>query len=233
MNIPDILGPVVDWIEGHEHTIDLTKWIAVGLAAWALGVFRAVREWTRRPSISVNLTYSRCYLDQHVVLGEYTDVALLVFVLDAEIMNPTGSRIGIRSFELQVKRTGLLKHWTRSVSAIGFPSMPSTPMPGGNIKLVPIWMTTFTDYDPSLTLKEVSQQDSAAGLVFFAVAVPTTMLPLTMTECPIKLRVTFGTGERRAVKATVNVHTDFEHLGRTIEGSIPYVRHDSVWVHRA
>ncbi len=78
MNIPDILGPAVDWIEGHEHTVDVMKWGAAALAAWALGVFRAVRAWTRRPSISVNLTYSHCYLDPHVALGKHTDVALLV-----------------------------------------------------------------------------------------------------------------------------------------------------------
>lgn len=228
----NFLVPVIGWIEGHEHTVDLMKWGTACIVAWLLGVFRAVRVWARRPSISVDSIYSRFYLERHAALGNNVDVTLLAFVVDAQVMNPTNFRIGIRRFELQIGRSGLMRTWAKPVSAVGFPAMPRTPMPGDNIKVVPIWMTAFAEFDASLTLKEVAERDSATGLVFFVVTVPTAMLPAAMTECQVKVRAVVGTGEKCSVKAVIDLHADFGHLDRTIPGSIPFVRHESVWTHR-
>lgn len=231
MNIPEIVGVVVGWVEDHEHTVDLLKWIIAGLIAWALGLFRAVRAWARRPSISIEPSYSQCYLVQYETLHEHTDVALLVFILDAEVMNPTSARIGVRKFELQVKRFGMLKRWTMPVTSIGFPSMPRTPMPGDKVKVIPIWLTSFPDYDVSLTNKHVDAQDSDAGLIFFSILVPKKIVQLDMTECFIKVSITFSTGEKRTTKAAIKVLSDLAHLDQRVPGSEKYVQHHSVWKH--
>jgi len=232
MTLAEYLASAIDWIEAHEHTVDLVKWIAAGIAAWALGVFRAIRAWALRPSISIEPKYSHCFADQHKKLGEHNSVTLFSIVLDAAIMNPTGAKIGVRGFELQLRRSKWWPRWTEPVPAIGFPTMPRTPMPDNAIKVVPLWMTSFEGYDASLTHSDVDAQDSAAGLVFFAIALPDSSIP-TAEHRSVKLTVTLGTGERRSVVANIKIQEDLGKLERMVPGSLPYVRHESVWSHRA
>lgn len=231
MDFPELLTASIDWIEAHEHSVDLLKWIAAAIAAWALGVFRAIRAWTLRPSISITDKYSHCFAEQHSELEAYEDVTLLAFVLDAAIMNPTGSKIGVQTFELQIKRRGLWKRWTTPITAIGFPTMPRTPMPDGAIKVVPVWLTAFEGYDASLTLHDIDAQNSAAGLVFFALIVPNSLMA-DMAQCLVKLSIKLGTGERRSVVAKIKTESGFDKLEIMVPGSMQYVRHKSVWKHR-
>jgi hypothetical protein len=233
VNDYNFLGAAVNWIEGHEHTVNLLMWITAAVAAWLLGVFRAVREWARRPDVGINPAYSHCYCEEHATLGTHNDVALLVFVLDVAVSNPKNSPLAVRSFALQIGRTAALKRWTTPVKAIGFPSMPRTPMPGNAIKVVPIWLTTFEEYDASLCLKRVDPCDSAAGLTFFAAVIPKADIPAAMQKCAIKLTVMLATGEKCTAKGIVDVKTDLSHLERRVPTSLDYVRHKSVWTHCA
>lgn len=225
----NFLGAAVEWIEGHEHTVDLLKWIAAGFVAWMLGIFRAIREWVRRPSIDVEPTYSCCYLDENSSLRGYSDLALLVFIVDVRVINPTEVPLNVRKFELQVRRSKLLNRWTRSVEAIGFPSMPRTPMPDENMKVVPIWFTAFPDFDEALCLRTVPPHDCSLGLVFFAAAIQKDDVPKVIKHCQIRICVTFSSGEKRKVNAVVDVQNDMDHLERRVPKSLEYVRHESVW----
>jgi hypothetical protein len=210
--------------------VELVKWIIVGIVAWALGAFRAIRAWTLRPSISISERYSHCFAERHSELNSHKDVTLLVFVLDAQLINPTGSKIGVQSFELRIWSRRFWKRWTTPVSSIGFPAMPRTPMPDGAIKVVPIWLTAFEGYDGSLALHDIDAQNSAAGLVFFALLMPDSSV--NMKQCVVKLGVKLGTGERRSVIATIRTEDDFGKLENMIPSSVHYVRHSSVWTHR-
>lgn len=111
----DFLGATVQWIEDHEHTVDLLKWVVAGFIAWMLGIFQAIREWVRRPSISINPAYSHCYYEQHDTLGQHANVALLAFIVDVQVINPTNSPLAVRSFEIQVRRFNCLKRWSKSI----------------------------------------------------------------------------------------------------------------------
>jgi hypothetical protein len=230
--LPEFVNTGIDWIEAHEHTVDLLKWITAAIAAWGLGVFRAIRAWALRPSISIADKYSHCFVERHSELDTHKDVTLLAFVLDAALMNPTGAKIGVQTFELQIRRRGLWKRWTTSITAIGFPTMPRTPMPDDKIKVVPIWLTAFDGNDASLTLHDIDAQNSAAGLVFFALVVPDLSI-IDMERCAVKLSVKLGTGERRSVVTTIKIESDFSKLEKMVPASVQYVRHKSVWTHRA
>ncbi|WP_353402515.1 hypothetical protein [Duganella hordei] len=232
MTITDFFTASIGWIEAHEHTVDLFKWIVAGLAAWLLGVFRAIRAWALRPSISITETYSHCFTEQHAELDTYSDVTLFAFVLDAVVMNPTTSKVGVQTFELEIRRRGLWKRWTSPITAIGFPTMPRTPMPNDAIKVVPIWLTTFEGYDSSLSLRDIDGQNSAAGLIFFALVMPDSSI-VSDEKCTLKLSVRLATGERRSVVTKIKFENGLDKLERMVPSSIKYVRHKSVWRHRA
>lgn len=232
MTITDFFTASIGWIETHEHTVDLLKWIVAGLAAWLLGVFRAIRAWALRPSISITEAYSHCFSEQHTKLDNHRDVTLFAFVLDAVIMNPTASKIGVQTFELQIRRRELWKRWTSPITAIGFPTMPRTPMPDGAIKVVPVWLTSFEGYDSSLSLRDIAGQNSAAGLVFFALAMPDSSI-VSDEQCTLKLSVRLATGERRSVVMKIKSENGLDKLERMVPSSANYVRHKSVWRHRS
>lgn len=230
--LPEFITTGIDWIEAHEHTVDLLKWITAAIAAWLLGVFRAIRAWALRPSISITEKYSRCFAERLSEFDTHKDITLFVFVLDAALINPTAARVGVQTFELQIRRRGLWKRWTTPITAIGFPTMPRTPMPDEKIKVVPIWLTAFEGNDASLSLHDIDAQNSAAGLVFFSLVVPASSI-INVERCAVKLSVKLGTGERRSVVTTIKTESDFSKLERMVPSSVQYVRHKSVWTYRA
>jgi hypothetical protein len=224
----EILNPTISWIEAHEHTVELLKWLTVGLIAWSLGIFRVLREWTSRPSISINPAYSHCYYEVHSTLGSHTDIALLTLVIDVELSNPTNHPAALRMFEVRIKKKGHLGGWTKAVKLVGFPAMPRTPMPSGNEKIVPLWLTTFEEFGDELCLKKVDSQDVSAGLAFFTVGVHKDMLPELQGGCMVQLTATLVSGTVRCA-APIKVRTDLDHLERMIPGSVQYVQHPNVW----
>ena len=60
MEISLALSNLVEWIEAHATTIDVLKWIMVGLLAWVLGVFRFIKTKLKRPKLEVEAFTSRC-----------------------------------------------------------------------------------------------------------------------------------------------------------------------------
>lgn len=231
MTYIELFDVAVDWIESHEHTVNLLMWLVAAVIAWFLGIFRAIREWTRRPTINISRSYSHCYYEEHQTLEKYSDVALLAFVLDLEVANLTNAPIGLKSFELQISRPAMLNRWTSPVSAIGFPDMPRTPMPGNNMKVVPVWLTAFEGYGEAFCLKRVDAGDSAAGLAFFAILMPKSDIREQMKECCIKIRAILATGERLTIKGLIHVNRDMSHLERLVPKSLTYIRHPNVWTY--
>lgn len=53
--MPDLssFSPLVDWIESHEKTVDLLKWVALLLVAWAVGLFKFLRQKFRLPIATI------------------------------------------------------------------------------------------------------------------------------------------------------------------------------------
>jgi hypothetical protein len=224
----DVLSTTVQWIESHKTTVDLLKWIAAGCIAWVLGVFKALHEWTRRPSISIDSAYSRGYYEERGALGQYQDVVLLAIIADIQVMNPTGTPLNVRSFELQVKRMPWFRPWTRLLPALGFPSMPRTPMPGGNEKYVPVWFSMFKGFEHQ-SLKKVDEHDCAAGLAFFAAVISKDELQKGAERIRVRVSVTFASGEKKMSTAMLDLKHDFSQLERTVPHSVDYIRHESVW----
>lgn len=104
MAVSTLLAAFVQWIETHGTTVDLLKWMVVGLLAWALGLFRYLRAKLKRPKLEVESLTSRCIWKELGVVDGNDHTAQVVFLIEAGINNPTTEPVVVRDFTLQVKR---------------------------------------------------------------------------------------------------------------------------------
>ena len=66
--MPDLYS-LPQWIEDHQATVDLLKWLALLVIAWAAGLFRYLRDLTRTPRLAVSEVVSRCLIVETGVPG--------------------------------------------------------------------------------------------------------------------------------------------------------------------
>lgn len=104
MTFPSALSDLIEWIEAHAATVDLLKWIIVGLLAWALGAFRFMREKLRRPKLEIESLTSRCIWQELGTVDGNDHNARVIFLIEAGINNPTTDSLVVRDFALKVKR---------------------------------------------------------------------------------------------------------------------------------
>ncbi|BBU70858.1 hypothetical protein ICHIJ1_07770 [Fluviibacter phosphoraccumulans] len=76
-------------IESHATTIDVLKWVIVGLLAWVLGVFRFIRTNLKRPKLEIESFTSRCIWQELGIVDGNDHNARVVFLIEAGINNPT------------------------------------------------------------------------------------------------------------------------------------------------
>ena len=88
--MPD-LNAVTQWIEDHQATVDLAKWLLVLALAWAAGLFRYVRNLTRTPRLSISSVTSRCYVEEQP-FESHSDAMKAAFLLDIEVTNRSSEK---------------------------------------------------------------------------------------------------------------------------------------------
>lgn len=91
MTLQEALTVIVLWIEAHATTVDLLKWLIVGLLAWAFGVFRFLRTKLRKPTLEIEPLTSCCVWQELGVVDGKDSNARVVFLIDAGISNRTTS----------------------------------------------------------------------------------------------------------------------------------------------
>ncbi|WBL65530.1 hypothetical protein [Thauera sp. WB-2] len=144
MEISLTLSDLVEWIEAHATTIDVLKWIIVGLLAWGLGAFRFIRTKFKRPKLEVESFTSRCIWQELGVVDGNDHNARVVFIIEAGVNNPTTDPIVVRGFTLKVKR---LKGWpvrNHPLNAVTLPSRVRHNI--GNItRFLKNWFSNFPE----------------------------------------------------------------------------------------
>lgn len=124
------LRRAIDWIESHDHTVELIKWSILILVAWAAGLFRLIRatvqRLTRRPRLIINTETSRCYVEtterytqkdesDHPI-ADYLNAMKVIYFLDVSALNPTLEKVTIRHFRLSYRTQrweDAFKNWWR------------------------------------------------------------------------------------------------------------------------
>jgi len=230
MTIPPVLTEVSGWIEAHPTTIDLLKWLIVGLLAWALGVFRFLRAKLKRPRLEIGSFTSRCIWQELGVVNGNDHNARVIFLIEAEIINPTTDPLVIRDFTLQVKR---LKGWpvrNHPLNAVTLPSRVRHNI-GGITKLLTNWFSNFSEGPDNLTLgARIKSRDSKSGFLLFVSASWGYMRPFVKDGAiPVKLHARLTTGERLTTSSKIVLMEDHAAFEAMVPGVLDHVQDRRTW----
>jgi hypothetical protein len=230
MELSSTLNNLIEWIEAHTTTIDLLKWIIVGLIAWALGVFRFLRTKLKRPRLEIESLTSRCIWQELGIIDGNDHNARVVFLIEAGINNPTADPIVVRDFTLKIKR---LKNWPAQSPPLNAVTLPSRVRHNiGNVtKYLKNWFSNFSDGPESLTLgARIESRDCHSGFLLFVSASWGYLRPFVKDgTIPVKLYVRLTTGERLSARSNIVLmddHLDFEAM---VPGVLEHVQNRSTW----
>ncbi|MBQ0131927.1 MAG: hypothetical protein KBT18_07085, partial [Comamonas sp.] len=217
---------LVGWIEDHTATVDLLKWIIVGLLAWLLGVFRFLRAKLKRPKLEIESFTSRCIWDELGVLDGKDHNARVVFLIEAGINNPTTDPIVVRDFTLKVKR---LKGWPVK----NYLTLPSRVRHNvGDIKkFLKNWFSNFSEGPDSLTLDgRIEARDFQSGFLLFVSASWGYMRPSVKDGAiPVELRARLTTGELLIARSSIVLMEDHAKFELMVPGVLNHVQSSSTW----
>lgn len=230
MTLPSILADLVGWIEAHGTTVDLLKWVIVGLLAWSFGVFRFLRAKLKRPKLEIESFTSRCIWQELGVVDGNDHNVRVVFLIEAGVTNPTTDPIVIRDFTLKVKRRRRWLVRNRALNAATLPARVRHNV-GGVTRLLKNWFSNFSDGPETLTLgTRIESRDCPSGFLLFVSVSWGSMRPFrTNGAIPVKLFARLTTGEILVARANIALMNDHATFEATVPGVLAYVQDRSTW----
>ncbi|MGC4076600.1 MAG: hypothetical protein QM702_06110 [Rubrivivax sp.] len=232
LEMPDLsfMLPVFDWIERHEKTVDLLKWAVLLAIAWAVGVFKFIRQKMRQPVASIEELTSRCLVEELDEFQGRNDAVRASFLVEVGLMNPTSEPVFIRHFSLAVQRRRFWRAWKPELIALTLPSRPRHQMGSGQ-KLLKTWFSNFPDEYPDLTLDaKVEPKHLNSGFLLFVCFAGGTCAPrLDGDYVRIRALVHLTTGETRVAKGKVKVIRDKAVFEGCVPGILDQISHESAW----
>lgn len=230
MTIPPLSADLPQWIEDHSATVDLLKWIIVGLLAWILGVFRYLRAKLKRPKLEIESLTSRCIWRELGAVDGNDHHAQVIFLIEAGVNNPTTDPIVVRDFTLQVKRLkrwGVKNHW---LNAVTLPTRVQNSA-GGVTKILKNWFSNFPDQMDSLTLcGRIESRDFQSAFLLFVSVSHGFLRPVAADgKVPIKLRARLTTGELLSVKSEIVIIEDHSYFESLLPGVIAHAQDRKLW----
>lgn len=230
--MPDIpsIESVIEWIESHEKTVDLLKWIALLLVAWVAGAFRFLRNNLRRPSATIEEVTSRCLIEKFSEFQGHKDAIRATFLVEVGVLNPTSESAVVRYFSLGVPRRRLWRRWKPELVALSLPNRPRHQM-GSGVKFLKNWFSNFADEFHDLTLSgTVEPKAHRSGYLLFVCFASGSWAPRIEGDfVTVKARVHLTTGETYSASGKVRVTSDKEKFEEWVPGIIEHVSHESAW----
>ena len=230
--MPDLslFSPVVDWIESHEKTVDLLKWIALLLVAWAVGLFKYLRQKLRQPFATIEEHTSRCLVEEFAEFQGHKNALRASFLIEVGLVNPTSEAVVIRHFSLAVRRRKFWRAWEPEMVALSLPNRPRQHM-GSGMKFLKNWFSNFPDEYRDLTLTgTVEPKQNHSGFLLFVCFATDNWAPRVEGEfIRVKANVHLTTGERRTVRAKVRITRDEKKFDGWVPGILDQVKHESAW----
>lgn len=223
------VSALIEWVEAHQTTVDLLKWIFLIAVAWAVGLFRYVGDLTRKPRIAISEEMSRCLLQERP-FQEHADAARAVFLLNIEVANRSSARIVVNAFEIRYqRRIGILK-WGKPSSAVSLPNRVHQKM-GGGTKIMRNWFAMFPDNMERLTVHgKIDARDAQSGYALFVTHTWGSWNPeVRKGRVRVEVSARLTTGRRVRCKASVPVTDNDELFEKMVPGMREHVEHPTSW----
>jgi len=122
---------ITTWLELHPVTVSILEWGIIILVAWATGIFRVIRNYTRKCKVNIIDSASKCLIEKFDELDDKKNVVRASFLVDLTVTNPTNERIVIESFSLSFyDHKGWLSK-SKELHPITMPNRPRQEMGSG------------------------------------------------------------------------------------------------------
>lgn len=216
---PSLTKLAVSWIEAHPATVDLVKWALVIIAAWALGLFRLIRNGLRAPRIEIEPLTSRCYCEYIDESDGYRNVARTIFLVQVSVTNPTSDPITVKDFELRYRTQRRFSSWTDHMLPTTIPNRPRQTV-GGITKLLRVWFTHYHDDPADLSISgRLDPHDYQTGYVLFVSSTWGDHNPrIRNDKITIEIRAKLTTGDTIKHRATIRRIHDREYIESLVPG---------------
>ncbi|MES5815360.1 hypothetical protein [Pseudoxanthomonas sp. Soil82] len=210
---------VIDWIEEHQGSLDILKWLLVLLAAWALGLFKYVRRKLKSPRVEIERLTSRCYCEAFEELHDCKDVVRSVFLLHVSVTNPTTDPIVVKDFWLRYRTLRSWKKWTEFMLPTTLPNRPRQTV-GSSTKLLKVWFSKYQDDPAEFALDgRIEARDYQAGYVLFVSSTWGNHNPrITNGKLALEVRAKLTTGETLRHRVAVSQLEDRAYLESFVPG---------------
>lgn len=230
MTDPQVVTDIVSWIESHDKTVDLIKWVVIGLAAWLVGAFRFIRTKLKRPALEIEELTSRCVWEDLGEIDGNGNNVRVIFLIEAGVTNPTTAPIVVRNFTLSIKRQKRWPLWHRELNPATLPTRVRLTV-GGITKLLKNWFSNFPDGPETLTLSgKIEPRDFQSGFLLFVSVSWGNMVPRSLNgSIPVRLRARLTTGETLTAKAKVIQMDDHSIFEGMVPGVLEHAGNRSTW----
>jgi hypothetical protein len=210
---------VVDWIEAHQGSVGILKWLLVLLAAWALGFFKYIRRKLKSPRVEIERLTSRCYCEAFDELHDCRNVVRAVFLLQISVTNPTTDPIVVKDFWLRYRTLRPWQKWTEFMLPTTLPNRPRQTV-GGSTKLLKVWFSRYQDDPSDFALDgRIEARDYQTGYVLFVSSTWGTHNPrITSDKLALEIRAKLTTGETLKHRAAVSQIKDRAYLESLVPG---------------
>ncbi|WP_204427169.1 hypothetical protein [Alloalcanivorax marinus] len=221
---------IIAWIESHGVTVDLLKWVIVGILAWLLGAFRFLKTKLKRPTLEIESLTSRCAWEELGDIDGNPANVRVTFLIQAGVNNPTAELVVIRDFSLHIRRLKKWPIWHQALNPTSLPCRVRHTV-GDITRYLKNWFSNFSEGPGSLTLDgRIESMDFQSGFLVFVSASWGNMRPRLIEKgVPIKLKARLTTGETLYVKSIIPVLEDHSVMEGLVPGIFGHVENSSTW----
>jgi hypothetical protein len=219
------VNAVVNWIETHRETVEISKWAALVLVAWLTGLFRFIRSRTRKPQVRIIEPSSRCLIERFAD----KNAVRATFLVEIEVLNRSAEEIVVRSLNLRARRPNPVRRWVPKISAVSLPSRVYHPT-GSGLKVMRNWFTRFQDEWPESTLEGIiAPRHLQSGYAMFVSFTYGDFNPLIVDgTVAVLIEVGLTTGRARARgKVTITENTAF--FEEMVPGVLAQIARPNSW----
>lgn len=157
------MNSLVAWIESHRMSVELIKWIILILGAWLLGIFRIIRKYSQRPSLSLFESDGFCFIEDYQKEGIPAKKA--AFIVNPCIKNPSDYADEIDYITIGYKCKNKKMSLRQNLLPISFPAPPRCQF-GSSLKYLPVYLTNFKEHAGVDSIIQARRKKS--GYVLFA-----------------------------------------------------------------
>ena len=228
-----MLDNIANWIEIHEHTVDLLKWVAAGLLFWVSGLFSMLGRYKRRARLEISESASFVYIEHGKHPESGMDTIRASFVLNISLINATNEKIVANQFFLSFKTINFWRSHKQRLIRFAFPSRPRKRI-GEGIKYMGVW---FTEY-PSDELKletitgSLEPKETCGGYILFSSYTFGSWNPKIKNDTiQVRLRLKLTSQDWLSSSAKIRITNDSAFVEEFSPGFCTHMAHESTWNH--